>query len=192
MRVREAAWAALVPWSGVQDRPTWLLGADGIPMSAVIGLQEALNDIQAGDSVLTVKWTNITGKPNFGSASFSSAGDFATAAQGSLASTALQPGDPVSLLDNDAEYLSAIQSDVFQSGIEPIVMGQTLYPVAFSLTMTAKPEVDLQYYLTDGTSEVHYAGVRDDMTDQNGFAFQLDSAPLISSGSIHWKARVYP
>jgi hypothetical protein len=46
---------------------------------------------ELGEVTLNVGWTDITGKPAFGTAALSDIEDFATAAQGALASTALQP-----------------------------------------------------------------------------------------------------
>lgn len=192
MRVREAAWAALVPWSGVQDKPVWLQNPAGVPISGVIGLQTILDELEGGGGGGTVSWNNITGKPTFGSAAYSSASDFATAAQGTLASTALQPGDNVSELVNDAEYLSGLESATFQRGSEPLVMGQTLYSVIFGVPMAGTPDVETQLHLTDGSGEFFIIGIRDDLTDGTGFTFQLNSAPLASVGHVAWTARVYP
>jgi hypothetical protein len=49
----------------------------------------------------------ILNKPTLGTAAAANTTDFATAAQGTLASTALQPGDDVSDLNNDAGYQTA-------------------------------------------------------------------------------------
>lgn len=68
------------------------ISADGIQISDVEGLAAAL---AAGGGSGTVAWSAITGKPAFGSAARSDASDFATAAQGVRADTALQPADVV-------------------------------------------------------------------------------------------------
>ena len=93
MRVREANWAAQVPYLGIQDFPELLarIAADGIKIDDVEGLAAAL--AAAGGGVGTVTWASITGKPTFGSGAFANVTDFATAAQGALADTALQPAD---------------------------------------------------------------------------------------------------
>jgi hypothetical protein len=171
-QIRQSRWAPLVPWGGIQDRPAYL-GDTGIPISGVLGLQAILDSLE-GEGGGSVAWSNITGKPAFGSAAYSPTSAFATSAQGTLASTALQPPTP----------------DMYQSGVEPLVMGQTDYSILFSPVMAGTPEIDLQYHLTDGSSEMFYAGVRDDLTDGTGFTFRINSAPLASSGNVHWEARV--
>src|SRR6478736_8266767 len=181
-QVRQSRWAPLVPFSGIQDKPAWMTDA-GVPISGVIGLQAALDSLD-GEGSGSVSWSSITGKPAFGSAAYSPTSAFATSAQGTLASSALQAGDPVSLLDNDAEYLSGLESDIFQHGIEPLVIGQTLYPVVFSTPMAGTPSIETQLHLTDGSGAFFIIGVRDDLTDGTGFAFQLNSAPLASAGHV--------
>jgi hypothetical protein len=156
----------------------------------VIGLQDALD--AGGGSGGPVSWSQISGKPNFQSAAYSPTTAFATSAQGALASSAVQPGDPVSSLANDAAYLSGIQSDIFQHGIEALVMGQQEYAIVFATPMTATPEIELQVHLTDGSGELFYTGIRDDLTSGTGFTFKLNSAPVASAGHVHWTARVYP
>lgn len=185
-QVRQARWAPPPSWDDILRKPAYL-GPTGIPISAVIGLQAELDG-----GVGTVSWSNITGKPTFGSAAGMPISAFATSSQGALADSAVQPGDPVSLLDNDAEYLSGIQSGIFQHGSVALVMGQTDYAVVFAPAMTATPEIELQVHLTDGSGELFYTGIRDDLTDSNGFTFRLNSAPFASAGHVHWQARVYP
>lgn len=68
-------------------------------ISDVSGLQTAL-DARASLSgsyadpswITTLAWSKITGKPTLGTAAATASSDYATAAQGALASTALQPG----------------------------------------------------------------------------------------------------
>ena len=64
-----------------------------------------------------VSYLELTDTPNFGTAAFSNNEDFASAAQGLLADSALQPGDNNSELVNDAGYaLDADLADVAKSG----------------------------------------------------------------------------
>ena len=64
-----------------------------------------------------VSYLELTDTPNFGTAAFSDNGDFATAAQGLLADSALQSGDNNSELVNDAGYaLDADLASVAKSG----------------------------------------------------------------------------
>lgn len=55
-------------------------------------------------------YDDLLNKPVLGTAAGADASDFATSAQGTLADTAVQPGDNVSGLVNDAGYLTAHQS----------------------------------------------------------------------------------
>ena len=64
-----------------------------------------------------VSYNELTDTPTFGSAAFADTSDFATAAQGALAASALQPGNNVSELVNDAGYVPASSlADVATSG----------------------------------------------------------------------------
>ena len=64
-----------------------------------------------------VSYSELTDTPNFGTAAFSDNEDFASAAQGLLADSALQPGDGNSSLVNDAGYaLDADLAVVAKSG----------------------------------------------------------------------------
>lgn len=56
------------------------------------------------------QYSDLTGKPTLGTAAAADVSDFATAAQGAKADTALQAGNNVSLLTNDAGYLTSHQS----------------------------------------------------------------------------------
>lgn len=78
MRVRQADWAAQVPWGGVQDRPAvvlWL--ADNVSV-------ERLEALLAGSSpdgdlaavAYTGRYSDLLGRPDFGSAAFVSAESF--------------------------------------------------------------------------------------------------------------------
>jgi len=59
----------------------------------------------------TGDYGDLENKPNLGTAAFASSTDFATAAQGTKADTAIQPGSNISLLVNNAGYLVAQASD---------------------------------------------------------------------------------
>ena len=52
-------------------------------------------------------YADLTGKPTLGTAAATDATDYATAAQGSLADSATQPGDNVSTLNNDSGYITS-------------------------------------------------------------------------------------
>ena len=53
-------------------------------------------------------YADLTGKPTLGTAADNAETDFATAAQGSLADSATQPGDNISTLTNDSGYLTEV------------------------------------------------------------------------------------
>lgn len=69
------------------------------------------NVIDVSDALATVALTgsynDLSNKPVLGSAAYANTSDFATAAEGTLADTALQPGDDMSDLNNDAGYQTA-------------------------------------------------------------------------------------
>ena len=136
MRVREAAWAALVPWTGVQDKPVWLENPDGIAISAVIGLQEILDELE-GESGTSVAWADVTGKPTFGSAAF-------------VSTSTLMP---------------AFKARTLQVGSVNIVAAQQEYTVTYTETMDDVPKTQLQQYITDGSSEMFYAAIFDETAD---------------------------
>lgn len=89
MRVREAQWAAQVPWNGIQDKPTFLDGPDGqILISDVKGLQAALAAKQDRGGLARVAYTgnyaDLNGKPVFGSAAFTDVSQYARAYTGRI------------------------------------------------------------------------------------------------------------
>ena len=59
--------------------------------------------------------SSARGNLGLGTAATTAASDYATAAQGSLASTALQSGDNVSVLTNNAGYLTSVPAQSFSS-----------------------------------------------------------------------------
>jgi|GEM_PF-4160445 len=74
-------------------------------------LQTELNNKVNTSSLATVAtsgdYGDLTNTPTLGTAAAADTTDFATAAQGSTADTALQPGDDISDLTNDAGYITA-------------------------------------------------------------------------------------
>ena len=78
-----------------------------------------LDGIAAGAEVnVNADWTAVGGdaeilnKPTLGTAAATDASDYATAAQGTLADSATQPGDNVSTLTNDANYITSASAPV--------------------------------------------------------------------------------
>ena len=80
--------------------------------NAVVYVTAAGQDIVQPSDLATVATTgdydDLTGKPTLGTAAAADTGDFATAAQGTLADSALQSGDNVSTLTNDAGYTTNV------------------------------------------------------------------------------------
>lgn len=77
---------------------------------------EALLELKANTADLAPvatsgSYDDLTGKPTLGTAAAANVTDFATAAQGALAATAVQPGDDISVLNNNAEYITASYHD---------------------------------------------------------------------------------
>lgn len=169
MKARRSDWAPLVPWSGIQDKPSYLQD-DGIPYSAIIDFPDP------GGGLATVAYTglysDLLNKPTLGSAAAHNASDFATAHQGSLADTALQPPDDTH----------------FQSGTIDFSDGTRDYPVVFSPEMAGVPEIDTQQYMSDGTSEMFYNSIYN--ADTMGFTLKLNTAPTVAAGWCFWRAYV--
>lgn len=164
MRVRQADWAAQVPWAGIQDLPEFLRGPDGnITIGDVQGLQAALDALAGGGGGGPVTWNSITGKPSFGSAAYV----------------------PVSA------FVPAPTAQTLQLGVVPFVMGEDRYAVAFTETMKAVPNTpQLQVVMTDGTGETLFAVVDGDTLDADGFTFQLNAPPALSTGYCAYRAVV--
>lgn len=59
-----------------------------------------------------INYNNLSNLPTLGTAADNDETDFATAAQGNLADSALQPGDNVSELVNDSNYINSSQAPV--------------------------------------------------------------------------------
>lgn len=90
MPAPRSTWSALAPWSGVQDKPAFLDNPEGIPWSAILNPPDFENPAGLAEVAFTGRYSDLIGRPGFGSAAFQDAGNFATAAQGSLADSALQ------------------------------------------------------------------------------------------------------
>lgn len=73
--------------------------------------------VNAADSV---PWTGVTGKPSFGTAAATDASAYATAAQGALADSAVQPGDIGTAAAEDVEaFATAAQGALADSAVQP-------------------------------------------------------------------------
>ena len=160
MKVRQAEWAALCPWRGLQGKPTWLEDPTGIPISGVIGLQEILDGLEP-DAGGAVHWSEIEGKPTFGSAAF-------------VSTSTLQP---------------AWRATTLQVGAVPVEIGVQDYPVVFTETMADDPMIQLQHFL-DGTGEMFYASVILGSVTPTGFTFRLNAVPSESFGEVQYEAKV--
>jgi hypothetical protein len=79
---------------------------DGIAAGAEVNVNADWNS-SSGDS-------QILNKPTLGTAAATASTDYATAAQGATADSALQPGDNISVLTNNSGYLTA-ESDTLDS-----------------------------------------------------------------------------
>jgi hypothetical protein len=78
----------------------------GAQIDAGIGLANTAT--QPGDLATVATsgdYTDLTNKPTLGTAAATNSTDYATAAQGTLADSATQPGDNVSTLTNDAAFV---------------------------------------------------------------------------------------
>lgn len=161
MKATRADWAAQCPYFGIQDLPALLakIGASGITISDVTGLQAAL-DALAGGGGGTVMWGDIEGKPSFGSAAYV----------------------------NVSQFVAAPTPTTYQTDAVDFVSGQRTYPVVFSPALKADPDVDLSMYIADGTSEEMFYGAIQDK-DETGFTLWLNAAPTLSRGWCVWRAR---
>ena len=76
---------------------------------ATVATTGAYADLSGTPTLATVAtsgdYTDLTNKPTLGTAAATNSTDYATAAQGTLADSATQPGDNVSTLTNDAAYV---------------------------------------------------------------------------------------
>jgi hypothetical protein len=89
-----------VAYANVTGKPTFATVATSGAYSDLTGLptipaytSNLINDsnfITIGDVPTTIEWANVTSKPSFGSASLMDSSEFATSAQGNLATTAIQ------------------------------------------------------------------------------------------------------
>lgn len=80
--------------------------ASGITSGNITNWNSAVQPADLATVATTGAYTDLTGTPTLGTAASSNVGDFATAAQGTLAGTATQPADNVSTLTNDAGYIT--------------------------------------------------------------------------------------
>lgn len=80
-------------------------GSNKISVTDDVANNEIDIDIVEGN----INYNNLQNLPTLGTAADNDEGDFATAAQGALADSAVQPGDNVSDLTNDANYQTGAQ-----------------------------------------------------------------------------------
>ncbi|NJO63617.1 MAG: hypothetical protein HC836_37140 [Richelia sp. RM2_1_2] len=92
------------------------------------GIDLPFKGITAGANItLTSNPTDVeVSVSGLGSAAFANTTAFATSAQGTLADSALQPGDNISELNNDAGYLSTIPAPTFRGALVGKTTFQTL------------------------------------------------------------------
>jgi hypothetical protein len=74
----------------------------GIVVGDGITVEGGAVDLTSATSISGIDASNLTG---LGTAATTAATDYATAAQGTLAASATQPGDNVSTLTNDAAFI---------------------------------------------------------------------------------------
>ncbi len=163
MRATRADWAATSPWSGLQDAPLWLRDPAGIPISGVIGLEARLpgGSEALADVAYSGKYSDLSGKPSFGSAAFVSSAFFQVAAN----------------------------NGTFQIGSVAILLGVQDYPVVFSDPMDDVPRIVLQHYMVDATGAQFYASVLRDTLTADGFTLRLNGIPIADGGTVEWEAK---
>jgi hypothetical protein len=83
-------------------------GSSKVSVTADVANDEIDIDIVEGN----INYNNLSNLPTLGTAADNDETDFATAAQGTLADSALQSGDNVSELTNDANYITSAQAPV--------------------------------------------------------------------------------
>lgn len=120
-------------------------------LAGEIGVETDTGKIKVGDGAtawaslayftggsVSVAWADITGKPSFGTASLADSSDFATAAQGATADSAVQPGDLATVATTGAysdlsglptlgtaaatdatDYATALQGATADSAVQP-------------------------------------------------------------------------
>lgn len=132
------------------------------------------NVIDVSDALATVALTgsynDLSNKPVLGSAAYANTSDFATAAEGTLADTALQPGDNISELTNDANYQTDTQvssaisthnsSISAHSDIRSDIASKSTVSVSATGTATDK----VQYITIDGVEKKISGSEEDNVT----------------------------
>jgi hypothetical protein len=102
-------WLTSLPWSKITSPPAFLLPGAQIPWTDVTGKPTFANVATTG------AYSDLSGLPTLGTASAQNVGYFATAAQGALASTAVQPAALAGYqpLDTDLTNLAALTTTAF-------------------------------------------------------------------------------
>lgn len=107
----------------------------GAQIDAGIGLANSAT--QPGDLATvatTGAYADLSGTPTLGTAAATDSTDYATASQGSTADSALQPGDNVSDLTNDAAYVPSDPSGV--TGADAITNMMSLTQAEYDAIVT--------------------------------------------------------
>ena len=164
-KATKADWAALVPWSGIQDPPDFLAGPNGnITIADVRGLQSALDSKQSAGGLARVaytgSYTDLNNRPPFGSAAFAN-------------------------VDN---FQMALTAGQLQTGEVALVIGQQDYAVLFSQDMNSIPKVYLQVLMADVGGEMFSAIIQEDVLSVTGFTLWLSGVPSMATGKVRWRA----
>ncbi len=126
-----------------------------------------VSDLTDTTNLLISSYNELTDKPTLGTAAATSSTDYATAAQGTKADSAVQPGDNVSDLTNDAGY--ATESFVTSQGY---ITSSSLTPYATKTYVDTAiadiPATDLTNYTTKTYVDTAIAAIPS--TDLTGYA----------------------
>ena len=149
-------------------------------------------DVTAKKTTIADLSAKIEADLSLGSAATTDSSAYATAAQGALASSAVQPGDNISDLTNDEDYISS-DALTSSSGDGNVASGSVIDVIALTQdqydnrTQDANDSKKL-FVITDGKTKDSYVGQIDTLTADK--TYTIDLSPVtdreILSISLSW------
>ena len=132
----------------------------GTPTLATVATTGAYADVTGTPTLATVATTgayaDVTGTPTLGTAAAADTGDFATAAQGTLADSAIQSGDLATVATTGAYADVTGTPTIPVAGVDVLAYDANLQSFVTALTLPTSDGTSGQALVTDGSGTISF------------------------------------